>query len=133
MLRILGIGARLKPVAAADDVPVGVAYAPAIHGARRTALRPVVLRAAADVVERLRVVDRNTVVLRHGQVGEKPERLTVVVGLVQPAVVSDEDVVHVNGIERDDVVIDVHTRIFPADGTPGSAAVGAPIQVGVDG
>ena len=96
-VRILGIVARLEAVAAADDVPVAGADAPAIERARRAALRPVVLRAAAHVVERLRVVDRHAVVLRHRQVREEAERRAFVVGLVDAAVVADQDVFRIDG------------------------------------
>ena len=106
--RILRIDARLEAVAAADVVPVAGADAGAVERARRAADRPVVLRAAADVVERPRVVGRHAVELRQRQVGEVPPRLHAVVGLVEAAVVADDDVVGVDRVEHDLVVIDVH-------------------------
>ena len=130
-VRILGIAARLESVAAADDVPVARADAPAVQRARRAAVRPVVLRAAADVVERLRVVDRHAVVLRDRQAREEPERRALVVGLVDAAVVADQDVIPIGRIELDDVVIDVHAGLFPVGLPPRLAAVRAAIEIGV--
>src|SRR5262249_18803756 len=86
--RILGIDARLKPVAPAADVQVARARAPDIDGTRGSAHRPVVLRAAAHVIERLRVVDRHTIELGHREAGEEPPALALVVGLVKTAVVA---------------------------------------------
>ena len=91
--RILGIVARLEAVAAADAVPVAGADAGPVQRPRRAADGPVVLRAAADVVERLRVVGRDPVELRQRQVGEVPPGLHAVVGLVESAVVAEEHVV----------------------------------------
>ena len=127
--RILGIDARLEAVAAADAVPVAGADADAVDRARRPADGAVVLRAAADVVERLRVVGGDAVVLRQRQVGEVPPRLHAVVGLVEAAVVREDDVVLVGGIEHDVVMIDVHAG--HGDLRPGLAAVGAAIDVGL--
>ena len=113
---ILGIDARLEAVAAADAVPVACADAGAVAGARGPADGAVVLGAAADVVERLRVVGGDTVVLRQRQVGEVPPRLHAVVGLVEAAVVRQDDVVPVGGIEHDVVMIDVRARPAPPAG-----------------
>ena len=88
-----GIDARLEAVAAADHPPVARADADAVDRARRPALRLVVLRAAAHVVERQRVVDRDAIELRDRQVVEVPPRLAFVPRLVRAAVVADQDVV----------------------------------------
>ena len=79
-----------------------------VDRARRPADRAVVLGPAADVVERLRVVGGDPIVLRQRQVGEVPPRLHAVVGLVETAVVGEDDVILVRRIEHDVVVIDVH-------------------------
>src|SRR5260370_2447 len=79
-----------EAVAAADVVPVAGPDAGAVLRARRAADRPVILRAAAHLVERPRLVRRDPVELRERQVGEVPPRLHAVVGLVHPAIVADE-------------------------------------------
>src|SRR6185503_9071073 len=91
--RVFGIASRLKSIAAADDIPVAGPDSPAAQRSRRPAFRPVVLRSTADVVERLRVVDRHAVVLRHRNAGKKSKRRAFVVGFVQPAVVADQNVI----------------------------------------
>ena len=78
-----------------------------LSDARRPAEREVVLRAAADVVERLRVVDRDAVELRDRQVREEAPGLAFVVRLVEPAVVAEQDVVAIDRIELERVMIDV--------------------------
>ena len=98
--------------------------------------RPVVLRAAADVVERLRVVHRHAVELRNRQVGEEPPRRAFVVRFVQPAVVGQEHVAPVRRIERQVVVInmDVETIaavVLPVGASPRLAAVGAALHIDV--
>ena len=98
---ILGIVARLEAVAAGDDVPVARAHAEAAHVPRRAAEGEVVLRPAADVVERLGVVDREAVELRDGQVREEAPGRALVVRLVEPAVVAEQDVIAVRRIELD--------------------------------
>src|SRR6185503_19303952 len=129
---ILGIVARLEAVAAADDVPVAGAHAPAVQAGDRPAVGPVVLRPAAHVVERLGVVGGDAVVLRHRQAGEETERLAEIVRLVDAAVVADEDVIRVGRIEADDVVIDVHAGLVLEAGLlPGLAAVLTPVEIGV--
>jgi hypothetical protein len=60
------------------------------------------------VVERLRVVDRDPVVLRNRDAREEPERRAFVVRFVKPAVVANQDVVLVTRIELYDVMVDVH-------------------------
>ena len=118
--RILRIAARLESVAAVDDEPVAGAHAPRLQRARRTAEGPVVLRAAADVVERLRVVDRHAVELRDRQVREEPPRLPFVVGLVEAAVVAEQDVLRIDGIELDRVMVDVHAVVSRSRSCPRS-------------
>ena len=119
---------RLEAVAAADVVPVARADAGAVQRSRRTADAAVVLHAAADVVERPRVVDRDPVELRQRQVGELPPGLHVVVGLVEPAVVADHHVAVIARVPDDFVVIDVHAAQLQRP--PGLAAVLAARDVG---
>ena len=139
-VRIPGIGPRLEPVASADQIPVARANAERVRRPRRTAHREVVLRAAADGVERLFVADADPVVLRDGQIREEPPRLAVVVRLVDAAVVADQNVVRVARIERHVVVIDMHVEralalsepgcaLLDADRAPRLAAVLAPIEI----
>ncbi len=128
-VRILRIDPRLEAVAAADAVPVAGADPDPVERPRRAADRAVVLGAAADVVERPGVVGVDPVVLRQRQVGEVPPRLHAVVGLVDAAVVGEDDVVLVGRVEHDVVVIDVHAR--HRHRLPGLAAVGAAVDVGL--
>ena len=127
-VRIFRIDAALEAVTAADAVPLAGADAGAIHGARRALDRSVVLRAAADVVERPRVVGRDPVELRQRQVGELPPCLHVVVGLVETAVVADQHVPVIGRIPHHFVVIDVHR--VQLQRPPGLAAVLAARDVG---
>ena len=69
-------------------------------------MRPVVLRTAADVVERLRVVRAHAIELRQRQVGEVTERREVIEALVEAAVVADQDVLRIERIEDDIVVVE---------------------------
>src|SRR5262245_31318319 len=129
---ILGIAPRLKPVTASHDVPIARANPPRAERSRWSALRPVVLRTAAHVVERLRVVDRYSVILRDRYTRDASERGTFVVRFVEPAVVADQKVSLIARIEFDDVMIDVHPGLFPVGLPPGLAAVCAAIEIGVD-
>ena len=122
-----GIAAGREAVAAAAPVPVARADADAVLRAMRAAHRAVVLRPAADVVERQHVVDRHAVELRDGQAREVPPRLAFVPRLVEAAVVAEHDVVAVAGVRPDDVVIDVHP--LQRERPPGLAAVLAPFEV----
>src|SRR3954468_9921129 len=106
---IVGIDAALEAVTAADVEPVAGADAGPIRRARRAFNRSVVLRAAAHVVERPRVVERDPIELRQRQVRELPPRLHVVVGLVQAAVVAEQHVTVIAWIPHDFVMIDVDT------------------------
>ena len=78
-----------------------------VVGARRAALGGVVLGAAVDVVERLGVVDRHLVELRHRQVGDEAPGLRQVEALVDAAVGPDQQVVGIVGAERQRVVVGV--------------------------
>ena len=102
-----------------------------VQRARRAAVRPVVLRAAADVVERLRVVDRHAVVLRHRdarrRTGTSPPRRRSRRGRRRCRSGCDSD----RSDRIDDVMIDVHAGLFPVRLAPRLAAVGAAIEVGV--
>ena len=128
---ILGIVARLEAVATGHDVPVARAHAEPAHVARRTAEGEVVLRPAADVVERLGVVDREAVELRDGQVREETPRRALVVRFVEPAVVAEQDVVAVRRIELDRVMVHVHAGALDRRRLPGLPTVGAPLDVDV--
>ncbi len=67
-VRVVRVDHGLEAVAAVGDEPVGVGDAVAGGGARRAAEAEVVLGAAVDVVEGLRVVDADAVELRDRQV-----------------------------------------------------------------
>ena len=82
----------------------------AIHGARRNALRAVVLRAAVDVVKRQPVVHRHAIELRHRNIVEVPPGAAVVVAFVEPAVVAFDQVILVGGVEDQRVVVGVETQ-----------------------
>ena len=66
---------------------------------RGNALRAVVLGAAIDMVERQGVVDGDAVELGDGDVVEVTPGFAVVIGLVEAAVVADEEVIRVSGVE----------------------------------
>src|SRR5262249_21614822 len=103
----LGIDAGLHAVAAADTNPIAGANAGTSERARWAALRAVVLGAAVDVVKGQRVIDGYAVRLQAGQICEIPPGRSAVVGFVQTAVVADEQVVGVRGIERQRVIVSV--------------------------
>src|SRR5207237_10013665 len=117
----VGIGALLDGVAATDAIPVARADARAVDGARGSADRAVVLRAAADVIEGARVVGRDPVELRQRQIGEVPPRLHAVIRFVQATVAAHEHVARVAWIPENLVKVDVHTG--HRNDPPGLAAV----------
>ncbi len=129
-VRVARLGQGLVAVAADGHVPVLVGDAGARGGARRTALRVVVLGAAVDVVEGLGVVDRHAVVLPQRHVGlELPGRAGVP-GLVDAAVAADQQVVGVGRVDPQRVVVDVAVlALHPA---PALAAVAGDLQEGVE-
>ena len=90
--RIGRIAARREAVAAAGAIPVARPDADGVLRAMRSAHRAVVLRSAADVVERHHVVHRDAVELRDRQVREVPPRAAFVPDLVETAVVAEHDV-----------------------------------------
>ncbi len=119
----------LVAVAADGDEPVLVRDARAVERARRAAQRVVVLGAAVDVVEGLRVVDRHPVELGDRQVLEEALGRAAVEGLVDAAVAADEEVVGVVGVDPQGVVVDV--LVLLADPLEGLAAVDGDLQEGV--
>ena len=108
------LGGRLVAVTEERHEPVRVGDAVGVEGARGTALGVVVLGAAVDVVEGLRVVEGDLVELRHGQVRAEAPRGAVVVGLVDAAVASHEQVLGVGGVEDQGVVVGVLRRVAEA-------------------
>ena len=129
-VRIARLDAGLEAVAAAGHPPVAHPDADAVHRPRRSALRLVVLCAAADVVERQRVVHGDAIELRDRQVVEVPPRFAFVPRLVRAAVVADHDVVLVLRVHphRVEVHVDaVHVR----HARPALAAVTRPLEVRV--
>ena len=135
--RIVRIHAGLESVAAADAVPIARPNARAVERPRRPADRSVVLRAAANVVERPRVVRGHAIELRERQVGEVPPRLHAIVGLVEAAVVPDDDVIPIARVEHNLVVVDVHAGHWhcgpglPAVRASGEVRPGRPDRLGV--
>ena len=65
-VRVARFSSRLVSVAKERHKPIGVANAVDVGGARGATVRIIILRAAVDIVERLRVVDRHFIVLRDG-------------------------------------------------------------------
>src|SRR3954452_13415231 len=120
-VRVVGIDAALEAVTAADVEPVAGADARAVRRARRALDRSIVLRAATNVVERPRIVERDPIELRQRQVRELPPRLHVVVGFIETAVVADQHVTVIAWIPHDFVMIDVHAGQRQV--APGLAAV----------
>ena len=135
--RILRIHAGLESVAAADAVPIARPNARAVERPRWPAYRSVVLRAAANVVERPRVVRGHAIELRERQVGEVPPRLHAIVGLVEAAVVPDDDVIPIARVEHNLVVVDVNAGHWhrgpglPAVRASGEVRPGRPDRLGV--
>ena len=128
-VRVLRIDDRLKAVAACRDVPVGVDDAVHRTRAGRTTDRVVVLRAAVDVVERLRVVDPYLVELRERKVFEPRPRRAAVVRFVKTAVAPPDQVIGVGGVDPQDVV--VHVLVLLTDLAEGLAAVLGDLHPGV--
>ena len=96
-----------EAVAPLRDEPVLVPDAVDVVGPRRPAEGGVVLRAAVDVVEGLRVVDRDPVELRHREVRLELPRRAAVPRLVDAAVVAVQEVVGVLRVDPEGVVVDV--------------------------
>ena len=96
-----------EAVAPLRDEPVLVQDAVDVVGPRRAAEGGVVLRAAVDVVEGLRVVDRHPVELRHREVRLELPRRAAVPRLVDAAVVAVQEVVGVLRVDPEGVVVDV--------------------------
>ncbi len=105
-----GIDHRVETVAEDGDEPVAVANAVHVGGARRAALRRIVLRASVDVVERRVVVHGDLVKLRDRQVRDVAVALASIPRFVEPAVAADDQVLGILGIDPERVVI----HVFPA-------------------
>ena len=107
----------IVPVAEERHHPVSVSDAVDIERARRAALGVVVLGAPVDVVEGLRVVDRDLVVLRDRKVRGKGPGLPVVPALIDAAIAASKQVVRLMGIERESMVIGclLYTSPSPRD------------------
>src|SRR5215831_20829095 len=114
------IGARLKAVAATHGHPFTRPDAALIHRSGWRADRPVVLRAAVDVVERHRIVHGDTVELRGRYLKVTPSDAAII-GFVQPAVVARPDMERIGRIEADVVVVHMDR---PIHGRECLAAVG---------
>jgi hypothetical protein len=98
-----------EAVAEADFLPVPVADAGGFPGRVRPFPRAVVLHAAVDVVRGL-VVDGDVVVLRERQRGHEAPRRAAVLALRHAAVVADEDVRGVRGVDPHRVIVGVDFR-----------------------
>src|ERR1051325_8762546 len=106
-IRIFRIDLRTETIAAIGDEPVGIDDARRAASARWTTKAEVVLRAAVDVVERLRVVGGDVVKLRHRKVLFEVPVLAAIVTLVNAAVATDEVMIGVRRLDPDVVIVDV--------------------------
>ncbi len=104
---VLRVRQRVKAVAEVHFLPVVVADAAVLPHAAGAAPGAVVLHAAVDVVGRVRV-HAQVVVLGQRQVGHEAPGLAPVPGDGHAAVVADDDVVAVGGIDPHGVVIRMH-------------------------
>ncbi len=124
-----GVDDGLIAVAADGDEPVLVGDARTVEGPGRPSEGVVVLGAAVDVVERLRVVDRDPVELGDRQVFEEAVGGAAIPGLVDAAVAADQQVVGVVGVDPQGVVVDV--LLLLPDPVEGLAAVEGDLEEGV--
>ena len=97
---VLGIDPGGEAVSAGRDEPVGVGDPVGVHRAGWTADRVVVLGPAAHEIERaLRLGHIHPVELHQGEIRHIAPRTALVEGLVQPAVVSVDEVSGIVGVD----------------------------------
>ena len=101
---VLGVDEGPEPVAGGEGVPVLVADGP--RPPRGSVPGGVVLQAAVDVVRPLQV-EAHVVELRHGQGGHEAPARAAVLGDGEPAVVADDHLVGVLGVDPDRVHVGV--------------------------
>ncbi len=106
-IRIFRIGACVEAIAAVGYEAVGTGDAGRVLGSRRATEAEVVLRAAIDVVERLRVIGGDIVKLGHGKIRFEDPVLGLVEALVDAAVASHPVMIVILRIDPDFVIVDV--------------------------
>ena len=104
---VFGINLRFEAIASIGNEPVGVHDAVLASGARRTALRVVVLGSTVNIVEGQRIVNGNLVELGDGKVRVVLPILGCVEGFVESAVATNEPMLGVLWIDPHAVVVDV--------------------------
>ena len=104
---VFRINPGLEAIAADGDEPLFTGYARATEGAGGASLRVVVLRAAVDVVKRLRVVESHFVELRHGKILLVVPVASPVVGLVNTSIGADEKMIGVIRVDPQRMVINM--------------------------
>ena len=129
-VRIGRVDHRLVTIAADRHKPVFVGDAGATGRARRTAHRVVVLRAAVDVVEGLRLVSADSVELRERQVLFEVPVGTAVPRVKQATIATNQQVVWIARINPQRMVIDV--AMLVADVAPRLAAIARTRRVGIE-
>ena len=102
-VRVARIGRREAALTAADRKPVAARDAVAIQGIARSARRRAVLTVPHHIVWN-RVIDRNVVHLRDGQVNAVPG-LAAVIRYADPLVVATDHPVGVRGVDPEVVVV----------------------------
>ncbi len=106
-VRVARVEGDAVAVGAERHIPVLVADAVHVEGARWTVQGALVLQPDQDVEERLAVAERHLVDLRHRQVREVPEGPPLVEGLVQPGVGAHQEVVTVGRVDPQGMVVAV--------------------------
>ena len=104
---------RVEPVAAGDREPVRVGDGTSL-AATRSAPCAIILRAAADVVGNLKVV-ADVVELTNGKIRREVVVATAVPGNRDAAIVADDEVIRVVGIDPHRVMVDVNADRRVAD------------------
>ena len=122
---VVRVDGREEAVAPGHPDPVRVADPHAVPGPARTAPGRVVLQSPVDPEEGLLHVEAHRVELADGQVRGEVPRLAAVVGDVEAAVVAQQDVRRVLGVDPHGVMVDVGGA---RDALPVGAAVGGALQ-----
>ena len=100
------IGLRIEPIAAARAIPVGVSNARSAARLTRPSPRTVVLQTAIDVI-RLAHVSRDGIELRRRNRADEFPRRALIVTNIEAAIVADQNVIAVLGIDPNCVMIAV--------------------------
>ncbi len=106
-IRVGGIDSGIESVAANGDVPVAVSYSLSIARLARAGPAVVVLKPAIHVVKGLTVVEVDRVILRDRKIRDEVHRLTAIVRDVDAAVVADDEVIRIRGIDPHRVIVHV--------------------------